>query len=270
MDRVRTPAAAGSWSTSRACSSATRSGPPTRNGTARSSRPRPGPPARGPHLRRADAVHPGRHAPDAGRDQPADGRGGRELPGDAVPARRHSACRTPAGAVRASWPRPARCASSSCRARHLTCSKPCGGTSPATATPATAGCTSCSSTLRPSCRSWPLPPEADDPGRLNLRPLARMPLLGPLDPVPGCPQRILVAGTSGSGKTSLAARIGELLHLPAWRSTPCSTGRAGYRDRPSPTTSAAWSPTRPGSRRGRTARYGRCSLVERTWWSGWT
>ena len=41
-----------------------------------------------------------------------------------------------------------------------------------------------------------------------------MPLLGRRDPVPGCPQRILVAGTSGSGKTTLAARVGEQLNLP--------------------------------------------------------
>jgi adenylate kinase family enzyme len=41
-----------------------------------------------------------------------------------------------------------------------------------------------------------------------------MPLLGPRDPVPGCPRRVLVAGTSGSGKTTLAARVGALLHLP--------------------------------------------------------
>lgn len=42
----------------------------------------------------------------------------------------------------------------------------------------------------------------------------RVPLLSSGDPIPGCPQRILVAGTSGSGKTTLAARIGERLHLP--------------------------------------------------------
>jgi adenylate kinase family enzyme len=41
-----------------------------------------------------------------------------------------------------------------------------------------------------------------------------MPLLGPEDPLPHRPSRILVAGTSGAGKTTLAARIGALLHLP--------------------------------------------------------
>lgn len=41
-----------------------------------------------------------------------------------------------------------------------------------------------------------------------------MPLLGPLDAVPCCPRRVLVAGTSGSGKTSLAARIAACLRVP--------------------------------------------------------
>jgi adenylate kinase family enzyme len=41
-----------------------------------------------------------------------------------------------------------------------------------------------------------------------------MPLLTADDPLPGCPRRILVAGTSGSGKTVLAGRIGELLQIP--------------------------------------------------------
>lgn len=41
-----------------------------------------------------------------------------------------------------------------------------------------------------------------------------MSLLGARDPLPGRPQRIVVAGASGSGKTTLAARIGDLLRLP--------------------------------------------------------
>lgn len=39
-------------------------------------------------------------------------------------------------------------------------------------------------------------------------------VLGPLDPLPLRPQRVLVAGRSGSGKTTTAARIGEVLDLP--------------------------------------------------------
>jgi adenylate kinase family enzyme len=41
-----------------------------------------------------------------------------------------------------------------------------------------------------------------------------VPLLGPADPLPRRPSRILVAGTSGAGKTTLAAQIGSLLQLP--------------------------------------------------------
>jgi adenylate kinase family enzyme len=41
-----------------------------------------------------------------------------------------------------------------------------------------------------------------------------VPLLGPGDPLPRRPSRVLVAGTSGAGKTTLAARIGALLRLP--------------------------------------------------------
>ncbi|WP_253258198.1 AAA family ATPase [Pseudonocardia sp. N23] len=51
------------------------------------------------------------------------------------------------------------------------------------------------------------------------------------DPLPGRPQRVLIAGTSGSGKTTLAARIGRLLgvehveidalfHGPGWTPRP--------------------------------------------------
>lgn len=41
-----------------------------------------------------------------------------------------------------------------------------------------------------------------------------MPLLGPDDPLPARPCRVLVAGTSGAGKTTLAAAVGRALDLP--------------------------------------------------------
>lgn len=41
-----------------------------------------------------------------------------------------------------------------------------------------------------------------------------MPLLAAEDPLPACPRRVLAGGTAGSGKTTLAARVGELLHIP--------------------------------------------------------
>jgi adenylate kinase family enzyme len=41
-----------------------------------------------------------------------------------------------------------------------------------------------------------------------------VPLLGFGDPLPRRPARVLVAGTSGAGKTTLAARIGEVLAVP--------------------------------------------------------
>jgi adenylate kinase family enzyme len=41
-----------------------------------------------------------------------------------------------------------------------------------------------------------------------------VPLLAPGDPLPRRPSRVLVAGTSGAGKTTLAARIGDQLDLP--------------------------------------------------------
>ena len=41
-----------------------------------------------------------------------------------------------------------------------------------------------------------------------------MPLLGPADLLPRRPSRVLVAGPSGAGKTTLAARVGAALHVP--------------------------------------------------------
>ena len=41
-----------------------------------------------------------------------------------------------------------------------------------------------------------------------------MPLLGVSDQLPSRPSRVLVAGTSGSGKTTSAAQIGHLLQVP--------------------------------------------------------
>ena len=41
-----------------------------------------------------------------------------------------------------------------------------------------------------------------------------MPLLDATTPLPHRPDRIIVAGTSGSGKTTAAAQIGELLGIP--------------------------------------------------------
>lgn len=41
-----------------------------------------------------------------------------------------------------------------------------------------------------------------------------MPLLGVDDPLPDRPQRVLVAGTSGAGKTTVAGLIGSVLRVP--------------------------------------------------------
>ena len=41
-----------------------------------------------------------------------------------------------------------------------------------------------------------------------------MPILGPDDPLPRRPQRVLIAGTSGSGKTTAAIRVSEVLQVP--------------------------------------------------------
>jgi adenylate kinase family enzyme len=41
-----------------------------------------------------------------------------------------------------------------------------------------------------------------------------MPLSGATDPLPHRPRRVLVAGTSGAGKTTLAARIARILAVP--------------------------------------------------------
>jgi adenylate kinase family enzyme len=44
--------------------------------------------------------------------------------------------------------------------------------------------------------------------------VGRVPLLGPGDPLPFRPARVLVAGASGAGKTTLASRISRLLGVP--------------------------------------------------------
>lgn len=41
-----------------------------------------------------------------------------------------------------------------------------------------------------------------------------MPLLAPDDPLPARPSRILLAGTSGSGKTTVAGRVAAILAVP--------------------------------------------------------
>ncbi len=41
-----------------------------------------------------------------------------------------------------------------------------------------------------------------------------VPLLTAQDPLPGCPNRIMIAGTSGAGKTTLAATVSELVRIP--------------------------------------------------------
>lgn len=44
--------------------------------------------------------------------------------------------------------------------------------------------------------------------------MSAMPLLGPADPLAYRPRRVLVAGTSGSGKTTVAGRIAVILDAP--------------------------------------------------------
>lgn len=59
-----------------------------------------------------------------------------------------------------------------------------------------------------------------------------MPLLAFLDPLPHRPCRVLVAGTSGSGKTTVAATIGTALQLPHVEIDALFHG-AGWTPRPS-------------------------------------
>jgi adenylate kinase family enzyme len=58
-------------------------------------------------------------------------------------------------------------------------------------------------------------------------------MLGPRDRLPRCPQRVLVAGTSGAGKTSVARRLGQALALPqveidSLYHGPCWTPRGSF------------------------------------------
>lgn len=84
-----------------------------------------------------------------------------------------------------------------------------------------------------------------------------MPLLGFSVPLPYRPRRIVVAGTSGAGKTTLSARLGEILciphvemdglhHGPNW--TPRPTFRAdveAFTSQPSWVTEWQYSAVRP-------------------------
>lgn len=56
-------------------------------------------------------------------------------------------------------------------------------------------------------------------------------LLGPDDPLPGRPRRILVAGVSGAGKTTLARRVSARLGVPHIEIDALFHG-AGWRPRP--------------------------------------
>ena len=51
-------------------------------------------------------------------------------------------------------------------------------------------------------------------GCSGLASVGAMPLLGPADALPHRPSRVLVAGTSGSGKTTMASLIAEALAIP--------------------------------------------------------
>ena len=62
-----------------------------------------------------------------------------------------------------------------------------------------------------------------------------MPILGPADPLPARPRRVLVSGTSGAGKTTVAARLAPLLGVPhveldALRHGPHWAPRAAFAD----------------------------------------
>ncbi len=59
-----------------------------------------------------------------------------------------------------------------------------------------------------------------------------MPLLGFADPLDGRPSRVLVAGTSGSGKTTIAAEVAALLGIPHVEIDALYHGR-DWRPRPS-------------------------------------
>jgi len=56
-------------------------------------------------------------------------------------------------------------------------------------------------------------PTRGSQGRLDVR-LSPVPLLGSADRLPRSPRRVLVGGTSGAGKTTLAATIADVLGCP--------------------------------------------------------
>ena len=103
-------------------------------------------------------------------------------------------------------------------------------------------------------REPPVGPDADDDHLLHEdrgypRPGAYDgSVLGADDPLPHRPRRVVVAGTTGSGKTTLAAASAPPSSSPSPRWTPCTTARRGRRGRSSWPTSRRSAPPTPGCR----------------------